>query len=96
LITLDEEEIAKWAEERGLDGDVAALARRDDVRALLQAVVDEVNADLARFEQVRSFAVLPRDFTPEDNEVTPTLKLRRRVVEEHFATEIEGLYSQAR
>ena len=96
LITLDEEEIAKWAEERGLDGDVAALARRDDVRALLQAVVDEVNVDLARFEQIRSFAVLPRDFTPEDNEVTPTLKLRRRVVEEHFATEIEGLYSQAR
>jgi long-chain acyl-CoA synthetase len=95
LITLDEEEIGKWAEDRGLDGDVAGLATRDDVRELIQGVVDDVNRKLARFEQVRAFAVLPRDFSPEENEVTPTLKLRRRICEEHFAAEVEGLYTKA-
>jgi long-chain acyl-CoA synthetase len=93
LITLDEEEIGKWAEGRGLNGDVAGLAGRDEVRELIQAVVDDVNAGLARFEQVRAFAILPRDFLAEENEVTPTMKLRRRIVEQHFAEEIEALYT---
>jgi long-chain acyl-CoA synthetase len=93
LITLDEEEIAKWARARGLDGNVTSLAARDEVRELIQGVVDDVNAHLARFEQVRAFAVLPRDFSAEESEVTPTMKLRRRIVEEHFADEIEALYS---
>jgi long-chain acyl-CoA synthetase len=95
LITLDEEEIGKWAQGRGLNGDVAGLAGRDEVRELIQGVVDEVNAGLAHFEQVRAFAILPRDFLAEENEVTPTLKLRRRIVEEHFASEIEELYAGA-
>jgi long-chain acyl-CoA synthetase len=93
LITLDEEEIGKWAQGRGLNGDVAVFAGRDEVRELIQGVVDNVNAALARFEQVRAFAILPRDFLAEENEVTPTLKLRRRIVEEHFASEIEALYA---
>ena len=95
LITLDEDEIGKWAQGRGLNGDVAGLAGREEVRELIQAVVDDVNAGLARFEQVRAFAILPRDFSAEENEVTPTLKLRRRIVEDHFADEIEALYSVA-
>jgi long-chain acyl-CoA synthetase len=93
LITLDEEETAKWAHARGLDGDVQRLAGRDEVRELIQGVVDDVNSELAHFQQVRAFTVLPRDFSPEDDEVTPTLKLRRRIVEEHFRDEIEALYS---
>ena len=92
LITLDEQEIAKWAQARGLNGDVAGLAGREEVRELIQDVVDGVNEELAHFEQVRAFAILPRDFSPEENEVTPTLKLRRRICEEHFAPEIEALY----
>ena len=59
----------------------------------MQRVVDEVNSDLSRFEQIKRFAILPRDFTAEDGEVTPTLKLKRRVCQEHFAAEIEALYS---
>jgi long-chain acyl-CoA synthetase len=93
LITLDEEEAGKWAAAHGIDGDVSSLAARPEARALIQGVVDEVNSGLARFEQVRGFALLTRDFTPEENEVTPTLKLRRRIVEEHFASEIEALYT---
>jgi len=94
LLTLDEEEIGKWASERGLDGGVAELSKRDEVRALVQEAVDRVNNDLANFERVRAWSLLPRDFSPEEGEITPTLKLRRRVCEQHFADEIEALYGQ--
>ncbi|MFL5968488.1 MAG: AMP-dependent synthetase/ligase [Gaiellaceae bacterium] len=59
----------------------------------VQAVVDDVNRHLSRFEQIKRFTVLPRDFSAEEDEVTPTLKLKRRVCQEHFAAEIEALYS---
>ena len=78
LITLDEQEVA------GANG---------DVHALVQQAVDEVNRDLSRFEQIKRFAIVPREFSAEEGEVTPTLKLKRRVIEERFADEIESLYS---
>ena len=59
----------------------------------MQRAVDEVNSELSRFEQIKRFTILPRDFTLEDGEVTPTMKLKRRVCQEHFAAEIEALYS---
>jgi long-chain acyl-CoA synthetase len=62
------------------------------VHALVQAVVDQVNADRSRFEQLKRFVILPRDFTMEDGEITPTLKLKRRVVLDHFADAIDELY----
>jgi long-chain acyl-CoA synthetase len=65
----------------------------EGAEAAVQHVVDEVNKDLSRFEQIKRFTILPRDFTAEDGEVTPTLKLKRRVCQEHFAGEIEALYS---
>ena len=77
LITLDDEEVAG----------------RHDVETLVEEAVARVNANLAHFEQVRRYAILPRDFSAEENEVTPTLKLKRRVVEDHFADEIEKLYA---
>jgi long-chain acyl-CoA synthetase len=92
LITLDQAEIGKWAAEQGIEGDLASLSVDDRVRGLLQSVVDEVNRERSRFEQVKRFALLPRDFTMEHGEVTPTLKLRRRAVSEHFEREIEELY----
>ena len=67
-----------------------------DPDGLIQEVVDEVNEDKASFEQVKRFAILPRDFDPEHDEVTPTLKLKRKVCAEHFASEIEALYAQPR
>jgi long-chain acyl-CoA synthetase len=55
-------------------------------------LVDEVNAHRASYEQVKRFVVLPRDFSQEEGEVTPTLKLRRRAVLTNFEREIETLY----
>jgi long-chain acyl-CoA synthetase len=68
-------------------------APREDAEAEVQQAVDAVNRDLSRFEQIKRFAILPRDFSTDEGEVTPTLKLKRRVCQEHFAAEIEGLYS---
>jgi long-chain acyl-CoA synthetase len=94
LITLDEPEIQKWADARGLDGDVARLAADDQVQELVEGLVERVNADHSRFEQIKRFAILPRDFSMAEDEVTPTLKLRRKICMEHFAAEIETLYEQ--
>jgi long-chain acyl-CoA synthetase len=93
LITLDPAEIGKWAAEQGLQGDVATLARDPKVVELVSGIVEDVNRDRSRFEQLKRFAILPRDFEMEQGEVTPTLKLKRRVVLEHFSDEVEGLYS---
>jgi long-chain acyl-CoA synthetase len=93
LITLDPGEIDRWAKSQGIDGDLETLANDVRVRALVQEAVDGVNAGRSRFEQLKRFVILPRDFTMEEGEVTPTLKLKRRVALEHFATAVEELYS---
>jgi len=66
---------------------------REQAEPEVARIVEEVNSDLSRFEQIKRFAILPRDFSAEEGEVTPTLKLKRRVCQEHFAAEIEALYS---
>ncbi len=65
----------------------------DAVRSAVQEAVDDVNADRSGFEQIKRFRVLPREFSIEEDEVTPTLKLRRKVILDHFAGEIEALYA---
>jgi long-chain acyl-CoA synthetase len=74
--------------------DEAAKGLSDPER-LVQELVDEVNAGKASFEQVKRFRILDRDFAAEHDEVTPTLKLKRKVVADHFADEIEELYAPA-
>ena len=76
-----------------LDPSVADGMPPEEAERRVQAIVDGVNAELSRFEQIKRFRVLSRDFTAEEDEVTPTLKLKRRVVEQHFSTEIEQLYN---
>jgi len=93
LVTLDADEIRKWAATQGLDGDLEALSRDERAHGLVQAAVDEVNAARSRFEQLKRFAILPRDFTMEAGEITPTLKLKRRAILEHFADTVDELYS---
>ncbi len=92
LITLDETEIGNWAAERSLDGDISTLAAHPEVRDLVQGVVDDANRDRSRYEQVKRFVILPRDFSAEAGEITPTLKLRRRAVLEHFEAQVDELY----
>jgi long-chain acyl-CoA synthetase len=93
LITLDETEVRTWAAANGIDGGLPELAQNQGVHDLVQAAVDRANAELSRFEQIKRFTILSRDFSAEHDEITPTLKLKRRAVQEHFADEIDALYA---
>ena len=66
---------------------------RPDVRALYQALLDALNVDLAQFEKIKRFALVPRELSIEDGELTPTMKVRRRVVEREWAEVVERLYA---
>jgi long-chain acyl-CoA synthetase len=65
----------------------------DEVQTRVAATVEAVNRDRSRFEQIKKFAILDRDFSADEDEITPTLKLKRKICQEHFAAEIESLYS---
>ncbi|MCA9679989.1 MAG: long-chain fatty acid--CoA ligase [Kofleriaceae bacterium] len=94
LITLDDEAAAAWLATHG-GGNGAAAHDRPEIAAELQRVIDGVNAKLARVEQIKKFKVLPRPFGIDTGELTPTLKVKRKVVNQNFAAEIESMYADA-
>jgi long-chain acyl-CoA synthetase len=93
LVTLDEEEIAGYAREHGLPEEIAALSKAPAIRELIGAEVDRVNGRYANVEQVKKFAILPADLSQAGGELTPTLKVKRNVVEEKYAAVLDSLYS---
>ncbi|GIE95416.1 AMP-dependent synthetase/ligase [Paractinoplanes rishiriensis] len=94
LIVLDAETLPLWARGRGLSpAPVSTLAEDPVLLAEIAGVVAAANSKLSRPEQVKSFRVLPTAWTPESGELTPTLKLRRRVVQERYADAIDQLYA---
>jgi long-chain acyl-CoA synthetase len=92
LLTLDDEAAAKFATEHQLDG--VPLHNHPALLAAVAKHVETVNAQFARVEGVKRFRILSRGFTIEDGELTPTLKVKRKVVEQHFAREIEAMYAE--
>jgi long-chain acyl-CoA synthetase len=96
LLTLDPEEAPALAAELGIAADLAAMARDDRVVARVQAEVDAVNQRFARIEQVKRFAILDHDLTQADDELTPTLKVKRRRVTVRYADAIRALYGDSR
>jgi len=92
LLTLDPEEMTRWARDHNKLGDAEALAADPDLLREIQAVVDEVNSHRSHAEFVRKFQVLPHDLTAGAGELTPTMKVKRSVVYEHYAEVIGGLY----
>ena len=75
-----------------VDPDSTRDLSREEVHEAVQGAVDSVNADRSRYEQIKRFTVLPREFSLEEEEMTPTLKLRRKVILDHFAQELAALY----
>jgi long-subunit acyl-CoA synthetase (AMP-forming) len=93
LLTLDPDACAAYAARAGLaDGTPEALATDAGVQDLVQAGIDDANSKLARVEQIKKFAILPTPWMPGGDELTPTMKLKRKVIAEKYAAEIEGLY----
>jgi long-chain acyl-CoA synthetase len=94
LLTLDADEVGRWATARGLEvGGAEAMAAHPMVRELLEGEVGEVNRQLASYESVKYFRILPRDLSTESGELTPSLKVKRKVVAERYRREIEEMYA---
>jgi long-chain acyl-CoA synthetase len=91
LITLDPEEAPAFAEQHGLK--VEELPESEAMRAEVQKAIDQVNAGVGRVEQIKKFKILPHDLSQETGELTPTMKVKRNVVNEKFAGEVEALYA---
>lgn len=97
LLALDEPTILDWAAQHGLEGQAyAEVVGSEQVRELIDGYVQRVNEGLQRWQQIRQFRLLPRDLDVEHGDLTPSLKLKRPVVEREFAPLIEEMYAGAR
>jgi long-chain acyl-CoA synthetase len=95
LLTLSPDEILAWAARNGIpERNLEALAKRPEVQKLMQERVEEANRRLAPFEQVKRFALLGNDFSQETGELTPTLKIRRKVVIGKYGHILDALYDK--
>jgi long-chain acyl-CoA synthetase len=92
LITLDPEEIGPWAKEQGLPEDMGELADSDAVRELVQKELERANSNYAQVEQIKKFTILDHDLSVETGELTPTLKVKRNVINERYEDLFESMY----
>jgi long-chain acyl-CoA synthetase len=93
LVTLDPEAIAEWAKENDVEGDYAAIVAHDKTREMVQGYVDELNGQLNRWETIKKWALLDHDLTVESGELTPSMKVKRNVVEDNYKDVIDSFYS---
>ena len=94
LVVLDPDYAPVWAAQNGLDGKpIEELAGEEKAHEAIRAAVDEANEKLSRVEQIKKFTVLPAQWEPGGDELTPTMKLKRKPIDEKYAEEIEALYS---
>jgi long-chain acyl-CoA synthetase len=93
LITLDEEEIPSYAHEHDLPQDIPSLCKRPEIQELIQSEVDRANQKYAQVEQVKKFVILDHDLSQATGELTPTLKVKRNVVNEQYAALFDELYN---
>jgi long-chain acyl-CoA synthetase len=95
LVTIDEDAFGPWKEKAGkpADATVADLVEDKDLLAEIQTAIDDANKAVSRAESIRKFTILPADFTEQSGELTPTLKLRRAIVNTARATDITALYT---
>lgn len=97
LICLEFGVVREWAQAQGIDTtDHAALAAHPQVRELIEGCVARVNETLARYQQIKTFTILAENFTPQSGEITPTEKLKRRVIAEKYAEVIDAMYANSK
>jgi long-chain acyl-CoA synthetase len=95
LLVLDPEVAPAWAKQHGIDtDDLAELARHPEVHAEVERSVKEANQRFSQVEQVKKFTILPEEWMPDSEELTPTMKLKRRGINAKYAAEIEAIYSR--
>jgi long-chain acyl-CoA synthetase len=94
LVVLDGQVVPAWAAARGLSGSLVELAQHPDVVAEIERAVAGVNERLSRVETIRRFTIVPGEWTAESEELTPTLKLKRRVIHAKYAQAIDAMYAE--
>ncbi|RSM78429.1 long-chain fatty acid--CoA ligase [Amycolatopsis sp. WAC 01375] len=96
LITIDEEYFPSWKSQHGkpADASVSDLAGDAELRAEVQQAVDQANSAVSQAEAIKKFTILSKDFTEAGGEITPSLKLKRNIVNKNYATDIEALYKK--
>jgi long-chain acyl-CoA synthetase len=93
LVMIDLENVERYAQERDIPfSNYASLTRSTEVRALIEGEIDKVNKKFARVEQIKRFHLLETQLTAEDEELTPTMKLKRKLVHAKYAPQIEAMY----
>ena len=93
IIMIDQENVEKYAQDADVPfSNYASLTRSTEVQALIQSAIDRVNTKFARVEQIKKFFLLENQLTAEDEELTPTMKLKRKLVEKKYSTQIEAMY----
>ncbi len=96
LVALDPEAITSWAAQNGLEQrSYEELSASSEAQALIAPFIDELNQQLASFETIKKFAILPRDLTVEEGELTPSLKVKRKAVEKKYMSLLDGMYEGA-
>jgi len=93
LVTLDADAATAWAREQGLPTDLKSIAADPKMHALIKTFVDQLNSSLANYERIGKFAVLPFEFTLEAGELTPSQKVKRKVVEQKHKDLLDGFYA---
>jgi long-chain acyl-CoA synthetase len=94
IITLDPDAMKGWADHRGMGAKpYAELVTSDEARQMVQGYVDQLNGKLNGWEQIKQFVILDHDLTVEDGEITPSMKVKRKVVEDRYRDELDSLYA---
>ena len=95
LVTIDEEAFPDWKAKNGKDSGatVADLVDDDGLRAAVQSAIDEANKAVSKAEAIKAFRILPEDWTVDTGHLTPSMKVKRNVVLNDYAAEVESLYS---
>ena len=93
LVTIDPDEFPRWASEHDKMGTLSDLIDDEDLKAAVQEAVDDANKAVSKAEAIKAFRILPEDFTIEGGELTPTLKVKRRVVADLYGSVIDEIYA---
>jgi long-chain acyl-CoA synthetase len=94
LVMIDEDNVAQWAQDRDVQfSDFKSLCRSPEVVALIGEAIEQVNKDFARVEQIKQFRLIEQRLTAEDEELTPTMKLKRSLINSKYAALIDGMYA---
>ena len=94
LVVPQPDVLQPWAEEQGIEGDLSELCASPAVYSHFEAIIDSKMASFSRYQRVRKFTLVPDEFSQEADELTPTLKLKRRVLSAKYAAIIDRMYAQ--